>query len=608
MAKKSAKTCPKCGYPVHDDANSCAACGAHWNEQQQTTEDPYLGKVIEDLFEVESIIGHGSMGLVYKAKHLSYGIYVALKVLRDEFVKNREVRTRFEREAKIASEIEHPNVIRIYHYGKTFLGVPYFAMDCLEGMELAAIVAKQFPLDQRRVCKLCIQIARALEAVHAAGIVHQDLKPANLIVVEEEGEERVKLLDFGIARTPDGEGESRNVEDNAVGTPAFMSPEQVAKQGGITASSDLFSLGGVLYYMLTCRLPFMGEEVVDIATSILTEDPVQPSKVRLDAYVDPQLEQICLKALQKNPANRYASASEMVQAFEAALPLIAEVAPKAKAKVIVGEPVDADLPGETRFLMAAYSDDSDEEMSGGTMINLSAMDVPAGDKTQVGGVSIDERMDDIAGKNNTIKIAIGIVIASLVIGCAGLLVFFAMASQQEVEANTVDDDDDIEVLLEPTKPTDMDSIIMDLVVDRLTESASFGAGVGVRDVLQQMDEDEQEDHEEPVRGHRHHVHRSHRIKNAALANAANVGEGDEEDEEEEEEEEDDSDDNAEPVDLRTVIYDRLKKAQSLEKNGKKSAACEIYRSLVNNDMLSNEDRSFVANKVKSCAPPKKIKL
>ena len=517
MTNEFAKTCPKCGNPVHEGVTRCAACGAHWDDQALVSDDPYLGKIIEDLFEVESIIGHGSMGLVYKAKHLSYGIYVALKVLRDEFVNNREVLMRFKREANIASGIDHPNVIRIYHYGKTFLGVPYFAMDCLEGMELASIVARQFPLDQRRVCKLCIQIARALEAVHSAGIVHQDLKPANLIVVEENGEEWVKLVDFGIARTPDGAGESRCVEDNAVGTPAFMSPEQVAKQGGVTCASDLFSLGGVLYYMLTCRLPFLGEDVSDIATSILTEDPVMPSQARLDAYVDPHLEQICMKALQKNPANRYASASEMVAAFEAALPEIAEIAPKPKAKVVVGAPVDADLTGETRFLMAAYQDEADEELSGGTMINMQAMQVAPGDKTQVAGVSIEESIEELVGKASTIKITVVIAVVSLVIGCIALAVFLIMASNQDLEEVTDSDDEEAVLFVPEPKPV-IDPYVIDSVVGRLMESAALGAGGGVRNSLSPKAPQGQdlEVDTPPGQGRKHHEHRSRRGKNAGM--------------------------------------------------------------------------------------------
>lgn len=332
-------------------ASYCSACGSRifMDSQGQDTADPYLGQVIDNTFVVESILGTGSMGIVYKARHRALDCYVALKVLRHDFLRDRVVLARFQREAQAASSLDHPNVIRILHYGKTHLGAPYIAMECLDGDELSALVPKAFPMQQKRVCRIALQTARALSAAHAANIIHRDLKPANIVVIlNDKGEEIVKVLDFGIAKIADVEGEGLTKEGAVCGTPAFMSPEQVLGRT-VTPISDIFSLGCVMYFMLTCRLPFQGQSMVDMATAILTTNPTPPSKVRLDTYVDPSLERICLKALSKEPEGRYQSALEMVRDLEEVYKNMPDVDPHVRPKIVVGEPdILDDLDAETR--------------------------------------------------------------------------------------------------------------------------------------------------------------------------------------------------------------------------------------------------------------------
>ncbi len=355
----------------------CPSCGARIfrSTKGESTADPYLGQVIDNTFEVESILGTGSMGIVYKARHRALDCHVALKILKHDLLTDRVVLARFQREAQAASKLSHPNVIRILHYGKTSLQAPYIAMECLEGMELGVLIPKQYPLDQRRVCSIALQTARALSAAHAANIVHRDLKPANIFVIQRSGIEMVKVLDFGIAKVSDIEGEGLTREGAMCGTPAFMSPEQViGKQ--VTYASDLFSLGSVMYYMLTNRLPFQGDNMVDMARAILTDMPVSPSKARFDHYIDPHLDAICMKALEKDVSKRYQTALEMVADLEKAYNEIptSNAAPKPKL-VVGGDGSKVDPTGATQCMLTAYPEEEAEDpaLDGGTIVEMPVM-------------------------------------------------------------------------------------------------------------------------------------------------------------------------------------------------------------------------------------------
>ena len=360
MSVNNQKTCPKCGNKLSDNAVFCERCGARifLNPGGQDTVDPYLGKVIDETFEVESVLGTGSMGIVYKAWHRMLKCHVALKVLRHDFISDRLILQRFQREAEAANKLSHPNVIRVLHFGRTNLQAPYIVMECLEGIELAQLVLQDFPLNQRRVCLIAIQIARALRAAHAANIIHRDLKPANIIIVNQNREEIVKVLDFGIAKIAEGKGEGLTREGAICGTPAFMSPEQIAGRK-VTPATDIFSFGSILYYMLTCKLPFQGTELLELASTILGTEPTPPSKVRLDSYVDPNLEAICLKALQKEIDNRFRTSAELVDALEAALPKIPLSNSGKRPKLVVDAPPGqkVDQNAKTRCEIPIFEDD-----------------------------------------------------------------------------------------------------------------------------------------------------------------------------------------------------------------------------------------------------------
>ena len=370
----SGKKCPKCGVELVKGASYCQRCGTRIfeNDFGDLSSDPYIGTIIDDTFEIQSILGTGSMGIVYKAHHRALNCPVAIKILRHDFLNDRVVQTRFQREAQAASSLSHPNIIQIYHYGRTALNAPYIAMECLNGKELSSLIPEQFPLSPKRVCHIASQTAHALSAAHHANIIHRDLKPANIVVTNRCHDDFVKVLDFGIAKIADVEGEGLTREGAICGTPAFMSPEQVLGRN-ITPQSDIFSLGSTLYYMLTCRLPFHGDSLVDMSRSVLSLNPTPPSQARIDCYVAPELESICLKALEKDPADRFESADEMAVALDRLYSQLPDDTSNIKPKIVIQSTDCAaieDLSGATACIKAYDEDDEDDEA--GTVVEMPA--------------------------------------------------------------------------------------------------------------------------------------------------------------------------------------------------------------------------------------------
>jgi serine/threonine-protein kinase len=271
-------------------------------------------------YQVQRKLGEGGMGAVYLAVHPKIGKRVALKVLHPEFSSNEDVISRFFNEAKAVNDIQHPNIVDIIDYGTMQapgLGhqVVYFIMEFLSGDSLAKIIHDQAPLAPERAQAIALQIADALGASHRHGIVHRDLKPDNVMIApRRDGRDFVKVLDFGIAKlTGDQQGSRRTRTGIVMGTPAYMSPEQCEGRGLIDHRTDIYALGILLYEMLAGRVPFQGEGYGEVLVQHMTQVPVKPSTIR--GVLNPHLEAVCMKGLEKRPDNRYSSMDEFMQAL-----------------------------------------------------------------------------------------------------------------------------------------------------------------------------------------------------------------------------------------------------------------------------------------------------
>lgn len=304
------RLCPRCGEAGPPDALTCPADGA---TLVSVGHDPLLGRVLAGRFRLDARLGRGGMGTVYRATQLTVGRDVAVKLVDARLAADRDGARRFLREARLASRVRHPGSVGILDFGQEPDGALWLAMELVAGESLAELIAAAAPLAPRRALGLARQLAAVLAEAHALGVVHRDLKPANVMVRQDAtGADHVTLLDFGIARSLTETDASTLTRSGVVcGTVAYLAPE-VACGDAVDGRADLYSLGVLLYELLAGRRPF-DHPRPEVLMRLHVTEPAPPL-----AGVSPVVERLVLRCLEKDPADRFASATALAEALVAA--------------------------------------------------------------------------------------------------------------------------------------------------------------------------------------------------------------------------------------------------------------------------------------------------
>lgn len=342
------KACPKCGAEYPDTTTLCPSDGI----ALEKTDDSLLGQTLAGKYRIDERLSEGGMGTVYKGTHVLMDKTVAVKVLRPSLAADEKIVARFSREARAASKISHPHALSVTDFGEDENGIVFLVMEYIDGQTLKDIIREQGPMPLARVVEIIRQVGGALDAAHAEGVVHRDLKSDNIMLLNTMNADYAQVLDFGIAKIKEREGEydpCLTAPDLVIGTPQYMSPEQCSQAPDIDARSDIYSLGVIIYEMLVGHVPFTGGSPTEIMLKQMQQRA--PSILDERSDVPPAVAKVVARALEKLPHDRYDSAGALIDDLTVAAGM-EPVAARPNSKPLVvptgsGELVDDDQDEET---------------------------------------------------------------------------------------------------------------------------------------------------------------------------------------------------------------------------------------------------------------------
>ena len=313
------KYCPTCHKTYPSDYNVCPAD----QTGLQNTHELQPGMIIRNKYQIQERIGIGGMGVVYRARHLTFNEVCAIKIVNDVIGGDANFLQRFQTEAVVTRKLRHPNAVRVDDFDYTDDGRPFIVMELVEGRNIGEILQAEGPFRVPRAVRIATQAARALGVAHKLGVVHRDIKPGNIILtLDEQGEEIAKVLDFGIAKLREAAGTDQpgmTMTGMVVGTPLYMSPEQFMGKkaaGEIDGRTDIYSLGVVLYQMVTAQLPFEGDTPYSLMMQHLQGTVRPPHELVPELHIPESLSRVILKAIDKSRDQRFQTAEEFIAGLD----------------------------------------------------------------------------------------------------------------------------------------------------------------------------------------------------------------------------------------------------------------------------------------------------
>lgn len=304
------KACPKCGNEYPDTTTLCPSDGI----ALEKTDDSLLGQTLAGKYRIEERLSEGGMGTVYRGTHVLMDKTVAVKVLRPSLAADEKIVARFSREARAASRINHPHALSVTDFGEDENGVVFLVMEYLHGQTLKELIRSEGPMALPRVVEIITQVGGALDEAHGQGVVHRDLKSENIMLLTATSDDYAKVLDFGIAKIIEAEGEydaGLTSPGLVIGTPQYMSPEQCSQAPDIDARTDIYSLGIIIFEMLVGHVPFTGESPTAIMLKQMQQAPPSLTEERSD--IPAAIATVVNRALQKRPEHRYESVGQLVE-------------------------------------------------------------------------------------------------------------------------------------------------------------------------------------------------------------------------------------------------------------------------------------------------------